>query len=58
MKCQQNYLKNKKGSRSFLFSIEIKKQGKLPCLFSLYKIKKEGKIIIALFPAKINFKKS
>ena len=56
MKCQQNYLKNNKGSRSFLFSIE-KKQGGFPCLFSLFK-RKECKIIITLFPLKVNVKKS
>lgn len=42
MKCQQNYLKNSKGSKSFLFSIENKKTGNLfPANLSYYLSNKE-----------------
>lgn len=46
MKCQQNYLKNKKGSKSFLFSIENKKTGNLfPANLSYYLSNKERRCL-------------
>lgn len=44
MKCQQNYLKNNKGSRSFLFSIEIKNREVFPVCF-LYLKEKNAKLL-------------
>lgn len=44
MKCQQNYLKNNKGSSSFLFSIEIKNREVFPVYF-LYLKEKNAKLL-------------
>lgn len=45
MKCQQNYLKNKKGSRSFLFSIEIKNREEVFPVYFLYLKEKNVKLL-------------